>query len=250
VLLGWGAYVVATFTQARTRAQATLAATTPYNYQQPLTKESDDPVKIEVYNDSLEVALSLPHMLSAFLVADDISNDLQTRYEEFADLPENDDKTWLGIVGDFLKLLKDDGKIESYENPFNSYNWDNDLDQVLWGCVFDINKEHYIFISPHCGCDVRGGYPKAECYKIHEIDYFWMSMGNLEITCNNPDCKNHDRYWESVYQFNQELGDKKLKVKYKTKKIDGKMTKTDEIKAIKCPRCSKGDIWVIDHTEY
>lgn len=32
VLLGWSVYVVATFKQARTRAQATLAATTPYNY--------------------------------------------------------------------------------------------------------------------------------------------------------------------------------------------------------------------------
>jgi lysophospholipase L1-like esterase len=40
VLIGWGIYVATTFKNARTKAQTTLAATTPYNYATQGTGES------------------------------------------------------------------------------------------------------------------------------------------------------------------------------------------------------------------
>lgn len=40
LFIGWGVYVATTFKQARTKAQATLAATTPYNYATTGTGES------------------------------------------------------------------------------------------------------------------------------------------------------------------------------------------------------------------
>ena len=53
-----------------------------------------------------------------------------------------------------------------FGQPWNTYNWENNFDQVLQGCNLEIDGEKYVLIQYHGGCDVRGGYTDAKLFKI------------------------------------------------------------------------------------
>lgn len=58
---------------------------------------------------------------------------------------------------------------------FNTYNWENNLSQVLIGQVFDhdITGDKYVLLQIHNGADVRGGYTDAKLFRLkdHYEDY-------------------------------------------------------------------------------
>lgn len=57
-------------------------------------------------------------------------------------------------------------------DPFNSYNWDNCLSQVVQGHSLTLETEHgderYVLLQIHNGADVRGGYTDARLFLIDE----------------------------------------------------------------------------------
>lgn len=100
----------------------------------------------------------------------------------------------------------------------NTYNWDNDLDQVIqfqtvtaiqgyrhWG-------DHYIIVQAHTGCDVRGGYTKPVVALMKDYEYFYSL--NVDLYCNN--C---DSWWEMAYDYNKDL--KKAEVEEPYVLVDG-----------------------------
>lgn len=118
-------------------------------------------VEIYAYN-------SMWHHLNATLEIDAIC-------EEFNSMPVED---WNGEAayglsekGEFY-LLQTLGA--TFENPWNTYNWENNFDETLQGCNLDIGGESYVLIQYHGGCDVRGGYTDAKLFKIGTWmeDYF------------------------------------------------------------------------------
>lgn len=56
--------------------------------------------------------------------------------------------------------------------PFNSYNWDNCLSQVVQGHFLTLETENgderYVLLQIHNGADVRGGYTDARLFLLDE----------------------------------------------------------------------------------
>jgi hypothetical protein len=61
------------------------------------------------------------------------------------------------------------GRVDSWTN---TYNYDNDLTQVLQYVLFEYSGDYYIIVETHNGCDVRGGYSDGRVYEIKDIDSF------------------------------------------------------------------------------
>ena len=185
-----------------------------YHYQKPLPKENDNPVTLRLgySREEVECSLSLAHVLYAFCKNTPEIESLQAEFEAFAKLPENEEESWLANIEEFLESHE----CVSEVHTFNSYNGDSDLDQVLQGIFFTLHvcgEKHgraCIAVQPHCGCDVRGGYPKPELYELTEPDYFYGALGLLEFNCTNEECHLGIEY-SSVYDLDRKLGDEELK---------------------------------------
>lgn len=52
--------------------------------------------------------------------------------------------------------------------PFNTYNSENHLSQVLQGSTVKIGESEYCILQVHNGCDVRGGYTDARLFKFSD----------------------------------------------------------------------------------
>lgn len=50
------------------------------------------------------------------------------------------------------------------ECTWNTYNYNNDLSQILQGSNLIINDERYLLLQIHGGCDARGGYTTARLF--------------------------------------------------------------------------------------
>lgn len=117
-------------------------------------------IEIYAYN-------SMWHHLNATLELDDICI-------EFNNMPVDD---WESDLAYGLSKAGEEFLLASgaeFENPWNTYNWENNFDEILQGCNLDIDGESYVLIQYHGGCDVRGGYTDAKLFKISDWykDYF------------------------------------------------------------------------------
>jgi hypothetical protein len=72
---------------------------------------------------------------------------------------------------DFLEAIGAD-----VGEAWNSYNWENNFDQVLQGHRVEINGDQYTLLQVHGGCDVRSGYTAARLFKIQAwMEDYWCS---------------------------------------------------------------------------
>jgi len=72
-----------------------------------------------------------------------------------------------GVSEDASDYLKSIGEVEM-KHPFNTYNEDSDLSQILQGVWVELDGEQYLLLQIHNGCDARGGYTDAKLFKPHE----------------------------------------------------------------------------------
>ena len=118
--------------------------------------------------------LSVFHYLSE-LELDDICNEfnkINTDCKDW-DAEVNDDIFIYGVSKEAWQRLPQLGQGMSLNsinihNTFNTYNYDNDLTQVLQGSNLTINDEEYILLQIHNGADVRGGYTDAKLFKLND----------------------------------------------------------------------------------
>lgn len=136
--------------------------------------------------------LSVFHYLSE-LQLDDICNEFNKINTDCKDwnAEVNDDNFIYGVSKEAWEKLPQLGQGMSLNsinihNTFNTYNYDNDLTQVLQGSNLTINDEEYILIQIHNGADVRGGYTDAKLFKlndeglIHSYLFEWSEQDELE----------------------------------------------------------------------
>ena len=127
-------------------------------------------IELSMWKDgSLDVmaTASMWHHLNATLELDDICNEFNSMS---VDDWEGDAAYGLSRAGqDFLESFEAD-----FQDPWNTYNWENNWDSVIQGCSLEINGESYVLIQYHGGCDVRGGYTDAKLFKLGQWmeDYF------------------------------------------------------------------------------
>lgn len=71
-------------------------------------------------------------------------------------------------------------------DAWNSYNWQNNLSQVIQGQNLERDGEQYVLIQVHGGCDVRGGYTDAKLFKICDWSESWGVVSDDCFFCD-PD---------------------------------------------------------------
>lgn len=88
---------------------------------------------------------------------------------------------------------------EKEARDFNTYNWENLLDQTLQGVEFELHGQKWVGLSVHGGADVRGGYSDlvffeaCECW-LYQSDSVSLCCGDcgLSITKRGPDVDGWD----------------------------------------------------------
>jgi len=104
---------------------------------------------------NLNISISTFHYLSDMLTFDDESEMLTKLMYKV----KKADSYGLSIIDDFIDYLTDNHELSNVFT-FNTFNYENALDQVLQGATFRLNDSDHVFtaLQIHNGADVRGGY--------------------------------------------------------------------------------------------
>jgi len=155
-------------------------------------------IDVTVWKDGqIDTSINIFHYLTAFLEIDETAKQLQKEFDDFADLPENENVGYLALMEDFAEKTEDYGF--TTEKTWNSYNWENLLSQVIQAVSLLKNGDEYdvyVLLQIHQGCDVRGGYTRPRFFHIIDRDYFLTAMTDLNASCKcgsvySDDCGYH-----------------------------------------------------------
>lgn len=159
--------------------------------------ESEPRVSIEYGSDGdfWSYSVSLYHYLKEALSVDETSEKInkmlnaqrrkaRKQDEKLRDQDrwsELDSINWVHWVGECAEFLEENehkiGEL-SFGEQWNSCNGESNLSQVITGIEFEVYPEgKYILLQIHGGCDVRGGYTDARCFKV-DAEYF---MTNVDV---------------------------------------------------------------------
>jgi len=164
-------------------------------------------VDVEVWeNGEVLISVNIFHYLRFFLERDRTSEILEAMLYNLAERPEYRDMSWLGVMEEFGDYLASLGW--NVSRTWNSYNWENLLSQGIQGINIwrerGEEKEEYIILQIHNGCDIRGGYTKPRVFKLVEEEdgdfVIWMDEIGAFCECTHvysDDCGYH---WYSVDQ--------------------------------------------------
>ncbi len=152
-------------------------------------------------NWDLDFSVGLYHFMTSLLEFDPLMDKI---FHRFGTFQNNIDENWLTCLDSFRDYVSDKWNANGLygdNNPFieNTYNHENNLDQVIQFLYFEINlgkaiDGNYTIISVHGGCDVRGGYSKPRAYKIPDCEGYVrlsISMTDATIGCANG------HYWDT-----------------------------------------------------
>ena len=161
-------------------------------------------------NGEIHRTVSLFHYLSEWTELDDICDEFNRLQDENNDWDYEGDVYGVSSeAGGYLSVLEmmyDDFTINS---AWNTYNYENDLSQVIQGCNIEVNGEYYIIVQTHNGADVRGGYSHAKMFKldedVHGIHYISDDVDYLNIEDEMEYIEEFTDYWtdDKVYTNEQ-----------------------------------------------
>ncbi|MEM3390190.1 MAG: hypothetical protein QXI42_11255 [Thermoproteota archaeon] len=152
------------------------------------------PFEVDCYSsDEISFTLNLFHYLTTFLERDQVALDLERRLYEFAELPENRGLAWLTVMEKFARECCED---YSVYGPWNSYNWENLLSQVIQGITLENDDSTYWILQVHNGCDVRGGYTRPRVFKVKDFEAALAAQSDVNAGCGcmtaySDDCGYH-----------------------------------------------------------
>lgn len=128
--------------------------------------------------------LNIFHFLNERL---DFAVDLDSTFQEFAALPENEKESWHELARMFPGYLKGRGQGCEFEFCRNTYNGEDALSQVIEYTQFRLEDETYIALLIHGGCDVRGGYTKPRIFHVPEEGSYLYDNANVTVVCEGGD---------------------------------------------------------------
>lgn len=132
--------------------------------------ENEPSVTWEVYNNELDMTISVFHYLNNQLDLDDLC----IKFNELNESSDNwDSELFYGVSKEAEEMLMQVEEIDEDNLRINnSYNYDSRLSQVIQYTNFVLNDEYYVMLQIHQGCDVRGGYTNAKMFKLdNDYDY-------------------------------------------------------------------------------
>ena len=89
--------------------------------------------------------------------------------------------------------------VEEESEPFNSYNYENNLSQVILWKEFECNGDKYCLLQIHGGADVRGGYTDVKCFKLKG----YLS-GLVDVSLFNNDTEDYVDLYHMDIVYNDE----------------------------------------------
>ena len=194
-------------------------------------------LRVTVWDDGeINLSLNVFHYLTAFLACDKKSKGLERLFYVFAELPENLNMSWLGLMEEFAeKVLYNVFNFEVHK-VVNTYNYENLLSQVLQYLPFyDENDDPYIILQIHNGCDVRGGYTKPRFFKILEEDYFYIAQHDVHASCDCCAVYSDD----AGYHWYLMDSGKEVELSELWKVVPKKPKPKSWEYKLKCPKCGK-----------
>lgn len=173
----------------------------------PLDQRAELWVKIGVYHFLTKAALS------------DFNEEMDTEFQRFADLPENEHSYWLGLMEDFPEhwarhvarkraleeyeeqyghdavVNSDDLISEFYSAPYGlyegekpllvyTYNHDNALSQDIQYLIFGHENESYVLLQIHGGADARGGLTMPRAFDLGREPEALLDDGRVACSCD------------------------------------------------------------------
>lgn len=130
-------------------------------------------VSYEIYGNEISVTVSIYHYLSEILSNDETSkkiNSMIARQRNKAN-KINDNDIYPHWIQECCDLIEDKehvlGELSFPQDAVNTYNYDSNISQVLLFQVFKVYDEPYVMLQIHGGCDIRGGYTDARCFKLN-----------------------------------------------------------------------------------
>jgi len=88
------------------------------------------------------------------------------------------DAHWIGECDEILENWNE--QISWSGDQFNTYNYENNLSQILQGRVFVYDNTPYVLLQIHGGADVRGGYTDTQCFELKGY-----LTGNVDVYGSN-----------------------------------------------------------------
>jgi hypothetical protein len=178
--------------------------------------QPESSIEFEIWgnDDEAKVNVSVTHSLFYWLYEScEYDGEMQIRFQEFADRPENKDVNWFELIEQFPAhdCESPKGIYGDASGPLtiNTYNDESMLSQVIQFTYWqdDERGQEYVLVMVHGGCDVRGGYtaPKAFItstdYPVGILDYdrYFISCTKCEAIWspgddtkyNGPDFAEH-----------------------------------------------------------
>lgn len=129
--------------------------------------------------DEYGVTINIYHFLNDNLV---FSEDMDSAWRAWDS--EHPDGYYWQLMQEWVDEIGGDADPIKYcLGEFNTYNWENDLSQVLQGVVFNYGDSTYVILQVHQGADVRGGYTAPRVFEVVGEAFPYLSTWYLE--CEN-----------------------------------------------------------------
>lgn len=120
-------------------------------------------VTAEVSDGQIDyVTVSTFHYLSEVLNLDPFALKVNAMFKRKRN--KGVDTHWVRECEDVLENWNE--QIEWKGDQFNTYNYENNLSQILQGRVFVYDNTPYVLLQIHGGADVRGGYTDTQCFEL------------------------------------------------------------------------------------
>jgi len=201
-------------------------------------------------SDELRYVISTPHWLENILEVNDETEDMNKKLRKI--ISDGGNNSYSGDVDELIHDLRKEGHhVEVVWND-NTYNHENDFNQDFQFTIFRIDSgDNYIALQTHNGCDIRGGYPAPEIFKIEDMDYFsdWGVKYYGECDVDTSQTKLGGGYLEPQYADYDDIYDYSKDFEKVFKNVNIWNLKDDELDrfvspdgAIICPKCGKKHI--------
>lgn len=140
--------------------------------------EAEPEVSAEFYegDDTPIISVSTYHYLSAILNLDPFALKVNAMLKRKR--AKGIDAHWVGECDEILENWNE--QISWSGEQFNTYNYKNNLSQILQGRVFVYANTPYILLQIHGGADVRGGYTDTQCFELKGY-----LTGNVDVYGSN-----------------------------------------------------------------
>ena len=163
--------------------------------------ENEPATVLEFDFDEIGVTHNVYHWLLDRL---EFADDLQSSFDKFAELVENEDCDWFELLEKWCEY-KGIGLVDT----INTYNGEDLLSQALQYYILESDDDCFIALMIHNGADVRGGYTAPKMFRNNGNYGGWCECplfdnANAYIQCSGPAYDPNQMPLDGVPQPNHE----------------------------------------------